>query len=81
MRRQEEEARLKKETEERQERERKEAEESALRKQRQEEWVRLLNILSIGKKRYGLRLLPINTASGHLCHLDISWCINVLNVY
>ncbi|CAG2241509.1 AK [Mytilus edulis] len=43
MRRQEEEARLKKETEERQERERKEAEESNLRKQRQEEWTSRLN--------------------------------------
>lgn len=39
MKRQEEEARLKKEMEEKQEKERQEAEEASLRKQRQEEWV------------------------------------------
>lgn len=39
MRRQEEETKLKRETDEKQERERREAEESSLRKQRQEEWV------------------------------------------
>ncbi|XP_061172744.1 adenylate kinase 7-like [Saccostrea echinata] len=43
MRRQEEEARLRKEMEEKQEKERQEAEEAALRKQRQEEWTQRLN--------------------------------------
>lgn len=43
MKRQEEEARLKKEMEEKQEKERQEAEEASLRKQRQEEWTQRLN--------------------------------------
>lgn len=47
MKRQEEEARLKKEMEEKQEKERQEAEEASLRKQRQEEWVSARSDLSL----------------------------------
>lgn len=50
MRRQEEEAKMKKEADEKQERERREAEEAATRKQRQEEWVGYCVQYSLDKK-------------------------------
>ena len=64
MRRQAEEARLKKEAEERAERDQKEAEESSDRKKRQDEWVRTHTGSAIGA---GLNLLLLAYDTPRLC--------------